>query len=126
MIVSNPPFYTEAVLSSDSRRNQSRSESSLPFEALLEHSASLLKGQGRLSIIVPYAEASGIILSASMYGLHLLRRTDVYTTEHKSPKRSLMELSRSDEPSVIDRLVIHDDNGGYSTKYLQLTEQFYL
>ena len=126
VIVSNPPFYVEDVHSPDSRRNQARSESSLPFATLVDRAAELLSPQGKFDVVVPASAVPDIVLSASAHCLHLLRRTDVHTTERKPPKRTLLEFSRSDEPSVCSKLVIHDAAGGYSLQYRQLTQDFYL
>lgn len=126
VIVSNPPFYVEEFHSPDSRRNQARSESSLPFATLIDRAAVLLSPLGRLDLVVPTSAVPDIVLSASVHGLHLLRRNDVHTTERKPPKRTLLEFSRSDEPSLCSRLIIHDTSGGYSFQYRQLTQDFYL
>ena len=116
VIVSNPPFYVEDVHSPDSR----------PFATLVDRAAELLSPQGKIDVVVPASAVPDIVLSASAHGLHLLRRTDVHTTERKPPKRTLLEFRRSDEPSVCSKLVIHDVAGGYSLQYRQLTQDFYL
>ena len=126
LIVSNPPFFTEKVLCPDTRRSMARSNTHLPFELLLENSATLLNPNGHLSVIIPFSESASFIAEAAAHGLYLYRRCDVRSTERKPPVRTLLELGRHGGDTQTDLLTIHAHGGGLSPEMKQLTEDFYL
>ena len=53
LIVSNPPFYSEAFQSSNRTRDQARQNLFLPFQILLEGVTALLAENGTFATIVP-------------------------------------------------------------------------
>ncbi len=99
----------------------------------------LLKPTGRISLILPAgAETEKMIAVAAAHDFVVSRRTEVYSTPKRGPKRTLLEFLRRaaaiDETSVntvvaaeSNKLVIQ--NGGPSTfseEYRALTRDFYL
>lgn len=126
IIVSNPPFYEERTYSGNNKRDKARHTSSLPFSLLLEKTSHLMKDKGSLSVIIPYSAVTTFILAAAEYGLYLNKRTDVYNSPSKQPKRSLLCFRKTYSDTIISRLDIRNDDGSYSEEYTKLTEDFYL
>lgn len=126
LIVSNPPFYTEDTKAPEGRRADARHNTSLPFEALIQHSVPLLHPDGRIAVILPYSLASDFIFSAINEGLHLQRRCDVRSTETKPFKRTMLELGFQRQETQFEVLTLHDREGKYTMDYQQLTKEFYL
>lgn len=126
LIVCNPPFFTEDTQAPDAARAAARSNSSLPFDVLIERAARLLQEPGRFAVIIPYAQAADFVLTASTFGLYLQRRCDVKTTTQKSPKRSLLEFGKQTGTTQFDTLCLHDSDGKLSQQYQALTADFYL
>ena len=62
LIVSNPPFYSDAFETENEARNKARFTSSLSFESLISGAAKLLSESGIFSVIIPFKEES-ILLS---------------------------------------------------------------
>lgn len=126
-IVSNPPFFTENTTSPDKQRSVARNSNSLPFEDLLGNSSKMLCDGGRLSIVVPSSLTKFIVSCAAKYSLFLCRRTDVADSPSACIKRSLLEFTYNIiQQTEHDLLIIHDENGGYSSSYRRLMADFLL
>ena len=124
-IVSNPPYFIEHTTSPDERRSVARNSNSLPFEDLLKNSSEILCQGGRLSIIVPVSLACYVVSCAAKYSLFLCRRTDVADSPSLCFKRSLLEFSYDVVlQTERDFLIIHDENGDYSSDYRLLMCDF--
>ena len=125
-IVSNPPFFTEDTLPPDTARAAARNAVHLPLEALAQRIAWLLTSEGRAGIVYPFRSAEQAVRIFAENGLHLVRRTDIKSTEHKTPKRSLLCFSRIRlcEPTR-DTLCLCDAFGKRSEQYRRLTEEFH-
>lgn len=128
LIVSNPPFYVNALSSPDPVRNQARNAESLPFERMMEISQRALKSGGRLALVVPAEHAHDVVMAGWERGLNLLRKTSVYKNAAESHAvRCLLEFKkgRCSYPET-QRLDIHEADGTYTEQYKILTGDFYL
>ena len=126
-IISNPPYFADALLSPDVARSMARHTSSLSFEELVASAVRLLSAEGRLSVVLPADGAAAFRRVAFGY-LHLTRLMDVATREDDAPKRTLMEfrLTNATPMPRCERMSIHAVDGAYTEQYRRLTEEFYL
>lgn len=126
-IISNPPFFSDAVLPPNVARSVARHTTTLKFEDIVVAAERLLRVGGRLSLILP-VECGRRMRSAAFGHLWLSRQTEVITRQGEPPKRLLMEFTLQAEPLMprCDELTIQDENGAYMMKYRQMTEEFYL
>lgn len=126
LIVSNPPYFVDALRSPDAQRRMARHTEGLNYEVLFRHSSDLLAADGRLAIIIP-AEVEELALgSAFTQGWFFARRTNVYTKPGKKCRRLLLEFVRKPVTYVSTDLYIERAEGGYSEDYIALTKDFYL
>lgn len=128
-IVSNPPFFTNSLLSPTDSRSKARHAYSLSLEELLFNSKKILTDRGTLSFIYPYSEFELIkkIINDNRWYIH--RQTDIYPKkESQYPKRVLLELALYPplEFVSIDKLVIEVERHKYSEEYISLTKDYYL
>lgn len=148
LIISNPPYFADALTSKDERRTKARHTDSLSFADLLATAQQLLAEDGQLSLVLPCAAAEQLLQLALASDWLLRRRTLVSTAFGKTPIRTLLTLSRCDKPTQseasaqrlepmqaqpdsvqnngCDTLVIHQPDGGYSEQYRLLLRDFYL
>lgn len=126
LIVSNPPFYTDAFETEDDSRNKARFTSSLSFEALLQGANSLLSLSGRFTIIIPFKEEQTFIHLAKASNLFVARICRVRGTATSEIKRSLLEFTFQDVLTIEEELVIEISRHQYTEKYKELTKDFYL
>ena len=126
LIVSNPPFYTNAFETEDEARNKARFTSSLSFKELIEGVSQLLSETGRFAVIIPYKEEGSFVDMSSQQGLLLNRVCRVKGTPEAEIKRSLLEFSLEEKELVEEELIIEISRHNYTDAYKELTRDFYL
>lgn len=133
LIVSNPPFFQDALASQESKRHQARHTDSLPFHALLETAASLLTAEGVFSLILPAVSQAAFSKAALASGWTCQRLCAVQSKAEKPVSRylqswSLANVNNQAEMALqqADSVLIHDANGHYSEQYRTLLKDFYL
>jgi len=127
IIVSNPPYFTNAVKNKQTAKSLARHNYLLPFDELLQGISKILKEGGKLSLILPTIEAKEFTIKAKKYGFYQSRITDILPSVGKEPNRHLMEFSRKNERLIKNTLSIFEVNGSdYTTEYKNLTTDFYL
>ncbi|MBR5206506.1 MAG: methyltransferase [Alistipes sp.] len=126
-IVSNPPYFVDALHCPDAQRNMARHTITLDFEALVASACRLLNANGRLSVILP-TDGAASFRRAAFEKLWLTRQCDIAIKEGEEPRRTMMEFMLCDTPQMprCSRLTMHDRSGGYSEEYRALTSAFYL
>lgn len=125
-IVSNPPYFVDALRSPDAQRRLARHIEGLNYDVLFRHSPSLLAAGGRICIITP-AEVEKLVQDTAWnFGFHPSRLTRVFTKPGKPCRRILWEFSAAVGPCVEETLYIEAEGGGYSDAYVALTHDFYL
>ncbi len=126
LIVSNPPFYSEAMASGSTARDLARQNQSLPFGELLEGVSKLLSPEGVFTTIIPNKEEAAFKEIAATYGLLPKHITHVKGTATATIKRSMLAFTFSAEDTQEDTLVIEHARHEYTAAYTALTQEFYL
>lgn len=126
LIVSNPPYFVDALPCPDRQRNTARHAGSLNYDLLFRQSVQLLGEGGLVSVIIPSEVERQAEEAAWMHGLCPRRRTRVFTKAGKPARRVLLTFSRQLGPVDEDALYIHQPDGSYSDDYRRLTGEFYL
>jgi tRNA1Val (adenine37-N6)-methyltransferase len=127
VIISNPPYFTDAYKAKELSRNTARHTDELPFDQLIECVVKLLSEEGHFFSILPYNEAIQFKNMAAKNNLYLIKSTRVKTKPEKEPKRLLMMYSRKQQIQTEDELVIElDERHHYTQQYIDLTKDYYL
>lgn len=128
LIVSNPPFFRNALKSPNQNRNFARHDNTLSFTHIIAQSSALLNDKGRLAIILPHDCKQQILEEAPKANLSASRITNVFPLPHKPAKRILIELIKDESTSVCieDNLIIELTRHQYSEDFKKLTHDFYL
>ena len=128
LLISNPPYFTASLPSSDAKRNLARHDDRLPHGALLTAAARLLTPVGLLAIVLPPDKISGVMADAVRCGLHLRRMLQLKSRPAKPVYRTFMELSSAAcEMRPEEHLCIEEaDLSGKTDAYQQITKDFYL
>ena len=126
LIVSNPPFYSEAVSSGNVSRDMARQNQSLPFDELLSAVSKLLSPTGIFATIIPFKEEKSFIKLAALMGLYPERITHLKGNPSSDIKRSLIEFSFVQKEILEDSLIIEFERHQYTDAYIELTRDFYL
>ncbi len=126
LIVSNPPYFMDALKCPDGQRNLARHTDTLDYGLLLRRASSLLSPSGHLDIIIPADAGSTVLRLADSYRFHLMRLSRVYTKPDKPCRRLLCSFSLAQLPCVEETLCIENASGGFTEDYIALTRDFYL
>ena len=126
LIVSNPPYFVKSLPPSDERRSLARHTDQLSFEDLLSSVVRLLAKNGRLAVILPYAEALDFLRLAGAHGLFPVRKTGFRSRGSKPVERLLLELAYEGALASGDELVLYSRGNGWSEEYKSLTRDFYI
>jgi tRNA1Val (adenine37-N6)-methyltransferase len=126
LVVSNPPYFTNALLPPSETRKRTRHAGELPHEELLSGAKKILQPQGALCVTLPFSEGMTLMERAAAHQLFCTRQTAVFSRKGKPPIRLLLHFSDTPVSIKKDTLVIHCDDGSYTPEYKALTGAFYL
>ncbi|MDR0814393.1 MAG: tRNA1(Val) (adenine(37)-N6)-methyltransferase [Bacteroidales bacterium] len=126
LIISNPPYFSNSLKSSDSRRCLARHNDSLLFLELMAGAAKLLTPEGKIAVVLPVQEADSFTKQATQHGLSVCRRLYIRSTPAKQPYCLLLELSGKKTPPTEQHLCIYDAQQAFTNEYIELTKSFYL
>jgi tRNA1Val (adenine37-N6)-methyltransferase len=124
LIVSNPPFYANGLLSASPNVNLSKHNKALPFDLLFKKSASYLTASGEFWVIAPYEQGDILKKLAQPLEWHLCSEIMVFAKPDR-PSRLILSFSPSLKEKVCFELLIREASGGYSAQYKVLTQDFH-
>lgn len=126
-IISNPPFYNEAIKPADEKRKLARHGQELNIESLILVSKELLKENGYLAFIAPAHRSDEIVYLLTLNHLDTERITFVSPKYQAEPNRVLIEAIKGTARQYRNEtLFIRQHGGQYSPQYKDLTQSFYL
>ncbi len=119
-IISNPPYFVDALTSPDNQRTLARHTESLTYKTLMQRCWDLLDDDGELSVVIPFDCKSRLESEAVIVGFFKTREWAVKTTARKDARRYLLAFRK--HPKELDKnvMVIGDDT------YQDLIKDFYL
>ncbi len=126
-IVSNPPYFENALRNPDTQRMVARHADTLPFAQLFGAVVRLLSDDGVFSAVIPAESKSRFDEEASLCGLFTVRQTAVRTTPRKPVRRYLVAYAK--HPAAVvetDEVVLEVAHGVRSEWYGGITRDFYL
>ena len=127
LIVSNPPYFTNALRCPSIQRNTARHTDTLSFENLFHYAKKILSPDGIIALIIPAEAEQTIIKAANTNQLYLHHLVRVFTKPGKACRRLLMTFKHSNEASTSEILFIEHENHHQKTEeYIKLTQAFYL
>lgn len=127
VIVSNPPYFQDSLLSPLAKRNVARHTISFSLPEMLRLSKQAVKPDGRVSLILPYNEKEALETIANDLEWEIIRQTTVFPTANSLPKRLLTELALLPRGNKIeDMLIIENQRHQYSDEFVELVKDFYL
>lgn len=127
LIVSNPPYFSAALLSHHLDKNAVRHQIHLTIEKLISKARNLLTPNGRIALILPTDEMNNAIETARKHQLYIERICYVRSFADQSIIRIMTEFSLSKVEKIREEdLIIYQDKNVYSEAYKGLTKDFYL
>ena len=125
LIISNPPYFVDSLLSPDAKRSTARHTHDLTFEELDQAVTRLLADDGRFALILPTAEFDRYL---SLTHLHITRRCDMQPTTGAAVKRVMAEFAKHEAADAKHETITIEkaQRGDYTDEYRALTKEFYL
>lgn len=127
LIVSNPPYFENALQAPEERRNAARHTQGLSYRELLAFAEQHLSPEGRMSIVLPADQEDALLRCARSHSLFPLRIMRIRTTARKAPSRIIVDFSRErSSAAASEQTLTLQDSAARSKEYSALTEEFYL
>lgn len=128
LIVSNPPFFGNALKSPFSEKNLSKHrDHNLSFEDLAEGVLTLLSENGVFYLILPTQEMAQFDSITTQKGLFPCFQMNVYPIQGKPMHRVIKGFCKYKPFDYkVQKLCIRESSLGYSNEYKEVTKQFYL
>ncbi len=128
LLVSNPPFFSDHLPTSNPKRQQALHTDSLSFEELLQKASQLLAPFGSFWVILPPRQMQDFIQCATAHGLFPSIRVGIRDSAAKPIHREVICFTFSDTmanaPS--EELHLKNGDGSYSERYQKLISGFLL
>lgn len=125
LIVSNPPFFKDALKSNSEQRNLARHTDSLSLSDLSKHSLRLLNENGKIALVLPSDQENKIKSLFAESGFYTHRICRVRSNNKSEFHRILIEFILDSPKAIEEELTIYNDEKNYSEAYKNLTADFY-
>ena len=119
-IVSNPPYFCDALKAPNQQRNMARHTDTLSYAELMQKAHELLTDQGEFSVVVPFDYRQQMEDEATFVGFFPHRVLGVRTVPGKPAKRYLLSFVKHPVEKNFQVITIDDMD------YKALTQDFYL
>jgi len=126
MIVSNPPYFVNDLKNPGKRKEIARHADEDFFEMLLKRTASMLKRDGLLWLILPVKQAELVVVNAVLQKLFPSKIIHVYSDRTKAAFRQIICLGFDDQPPLQEHLYIYEAQNLYTDQYKYLLRDFLL
>jgi tRNA1Val (adenine37-N6)-methyltransferase len=127
IIVSNPPYFPLPVSHKEKEGAQAKYTHMLSFADLVNSVVRLLSPKGCFYVIFPIHEGAFFTNEAEKRKLFLTDYVWVKTTTRKKfPKRILMKFEFTEKPIDDDKVLVIQEDNGYTDEYKALTKEYYM
>ncbi len=127
LIVSNSPYFIDSLRNPDSRKSEARHNDTLSNDDLLSGAARLLPQDGKLQVIMPFAEGNVLAVIAAGYGLFLNSVLKIKPLPTSDIRRLVLTFTRKKvNPSEKFLTIEHGKRHEFTDEYRALTKDFYL
>lgn len=124
-IISNPPYFINSLLPSNSLRATARHTTNFSYNQLFAGVSNILSDMGAFSTITPADCYQEVALAALQSSLYLKELTWVIPVAGKSPNRVLCKWRTTLGSYTINRLVMRGVDGEYTPEYRLFVGELY-
>ena len=126
LIICNPPYFSNSKQSMITSKNTARHQVELTFKDLLTIWNEKGSHDSDLACIIPLIESEKLYKMVKNDGNYLAYHLEVRSNPNSNPKRAVMLFSKNKMETIKSELCIHNNKGGYSEVYINMTKDFYL
>lgn len=131
LVVCNPPYFRNALLSPIKDKNMARHQATLTLECLMHQTSQLLSEHGVVWILHPYSSKSEVMHFATSCSLRLLHCIDVSATPSKAPHIAIFIFNKFNSSTfdwvepLPQHLTIQDTEARYDPFFYRLLQDYY-
>lgn len=127
VIVSNPPFFLNALQNPHPSKSLARHTDGSFFQNLLAFSNQYLSRKGSLHCILPIDTADKLVCQAESFDLHLQKEINISSFQDSPVIRKIVQLGKATEPNVEkETFYIYEEQKVYSRRYKELLRPYFL
>jgi tRNA1Val (adenine37-N6)-methyltransferase len=125
LIVSNPPFYINALKSPGEQRTVAKHTDEQFFNTLLSTTSNHLADNGLFWLILPVTTSELVKASAKAYGLYLHTQINIKSYPQSEPHRQIVVFSVNQMPVIVSDFTIYEEPKKYTTQYESALKDFF-
>lgn len=125
VLISNPPYFEEDLLSMNTTRNLARHGVRLSAIELFRKAFDCSPTSGELYVMYPYHRSAEIILKAENLGWYIFRTCDVSSRATQTPRLQLMHFTKERQSPEKTQLLVYDEEGRFTPTYKKWVEGIY-
>lgn len=127
VIICNPPFYENELISDDYHKNIAMHSSLLLHEDLLKTATQHLHKLGSFWVLLPYSYQEKFISKAAQNQLFCKKKVLLKNTINKPPFRVIMEFTQDKNVELhFSELIIKNSQNNYTNQFIELLQPYYL
>jgi tRNA1Val (adenine37-N6)-methyltransferase len=126
LVISNPPFYENDLLSADEGRNKAMHNAALNFESLSASIKNNLSESGIAAILLPYHRVATFEKALNSEGLFIHEKMNVAHSPKHPFFRSMLMIGFEKVNMQENNLVIRNKQNEYSEDFNFLLKDYYL
>ena len=126
LIICNPPFYENDLLSPLIKNNTAKHAAKLSFSELLSYVEKHLFVNGYFCVLLPYQRMSEFKNMAQGHSLFLVNQLLIKNTENSNYFRAVLIFNKSLGTIIEKELVIRKNDKEYTTEFISLLKDYYL
>lgn len=126
LIISNPPFYENALKSDDKKRNTALHSSQLSLHELLYSINEQLAPDGGFGVLLPFTRTNYFKELAMRNGYYLNEELLVKQSHNHSFFRSILYFNKDETAAKQSELAIQNQEGKYTPEFTKLLKDYYL
>lgn len=124
LVVSNPPYFSNHLKSSDSKRNIALHNDALPFCELTDGVISLLHETSEFWVILPPTQMGELETQTIRNNLNLVSKISIRDKSSKNILRLIYGFSFLNNTRTVRSITIKEESGDYSDDYSDLLKNF--
>jgi tRNA1Val (adenine37-N6)-methyltransferase len=127
LIISNPPFFENALKSDDAKRNIALHENGLALDELIKIANKFLKDDGKFAVLLPHLRTNYFEKLASENGFYLKERLLVKQSPKHTCFRSILLFQKKYVEFIKEGSIeIKNAENEYSSAFIALLKDYYL
>jgi tRNA1Val (adenine37-N6)-methyltransferase len=126
LIISNPPFFQNNLLSPELGKNMAKHDASLNLSELLSAIKKLINSSGSFAVLLPYHRINYFEKLANENYFFLKEKLLIKPTLKHGYFRGVLLFNQTKNHTSEKELIIKKENGNYSEDFIQLMRDYYL